>query len=63
MINEVISKNADAKTWIHDFVQSDNPKFEGKSKIATKEKRMRYLKITFLLRLWLTVSFFYNHIR
>jgi hypothetical protein len=30
-LNEVISKNADASAWIHDFVHSDNPKFEGKS--------------------------------
>jgi hypothetical protein len=31
-INEVLSKDAKAGDWIHDFVHSDNPKFEGKSK-------------------------------
>lgn len=30
-LNEVLSKNADASAWIHDFVHSDNPKFAGKS--------------------------------
>ena len=30
-LNEVLSKDADASAWIHDFVHSDNPKFEGKS--------------------------------
>jgi hypothetical protein len=37
-INEVLSKDASAGDWIHDFVRSDNPKFEGKSK--TKRKQM-----------------------
>ena len=31
-VQEVLSKNAPAGEWIHDFVHSDNPKFEGKSK-------------------------------
>lgn len=31
-LNEVLSKDAKAGDWIHDFVHSDNPKFEGKSK-------------------------------
>jgi hypothetical protein len=37
LINEVLSKNADAGDWIHDFVHSDNPKFEGKSKSERKK--------------------------
>jgi len=37
LINEVISKDASAGTWIHDFVHSDNPKFAGKSKAKRKE--------------------------
>lgn len=32
MIQEVLSKDATAGDWIHDFVHSKNPKFEGKSK-------------------------------
>jgi hypothetical protein len=32
MLNEVLSKNADAGDYISDFVKSDNPKFAGKSK-------------------------------
>ena len=31
-LNEVLSKDAKAGDWISDFVHSDNPKFEGKSK-------------------------------
>jgi hypothetical protein len=31
MIQEVLSKDASAGDWIHDFVHSDNPKFKGKS--------------------------------
>jgi hypothetical protein len=31
-LNEVLSKDAKAGDWIHDFVHSDNPKFDGKSK-------------------------------
>ena len=31
-INEVLSKDASAGDWIHDFIHSDNPKFAGKSK-------------------------------
>ena len=31
MIQEVLSKDAKAGDWIHDFVHSDNPKFKGKS--------------------------------
>lgn len=34
---EVLAKNADAGKWIHDFVHSDNPKFEGKSKEMRKK--------------------------
>ena len=29
---EVLSKDASAGDWIHDFIHSDNPKFAGKSK-------------------------------
>jgi len=32
LINEVLSKNATAGDWIHDFIHSDNPKFKGKSR-------------------------------
>lgn len=31
-LHEVLSKDAEAGDWIHDFVHSDNPKFAGKSK-------------------------------
>lgn len=31
-LNEVLSKDASAGEWIHDFVHSDNPRFKGKSK-------------------------------
>jgi hypothetical protein len=31
-LHEVLSKDAKAGDWIHDFVHSDNPKFDGKSK-------------------------------
>jgi hypothetical protein len=31
-LDEALSKNAKAYDWIHDFVHSDNPKFDGKSK-------------------------------
>ena len=37
MINEVLSKDATAGTWIHDFVHSKNPKFAGKSKAERKK--------------------------
>jgi hypothetical protein len=37
MISEVLSKDASAGDWIHDFVHSDNPKFAGKSKAKRKE--------------------------
>lgn len=37
MINEVLSKDASAGDWIHDFVHSDNPKFAGKSKEKRKQ--------------------------
>ena len=37
LINEVLSKDASAGSWIHDFVHSDNPKFAGKSKAKRKE--------------------------
>jgi hypothetical protein len=31
-LDEVLTKKTPAAEWIHDFVHSDNPKFEGKSK-------------------------------
>jgi len=34
---EVLSKDATAGDWIHDFVNSDNPKFAGKSKEKRKQ--------------------------
>ena len=37
MISEVLSKDAKAGDWIHDFVHSDNPKFKGKSKAMRKK--------------------------
>lgn len=37
MLNEVLSKDATAGDWIHDFVHSDNPKFAGKSKAERKK--------------------------
>jgi hypothetical protein len=36
-LQEVLSKDASAGEWIHDFVHSDNPKFAGKSKEKRKE--------------------------
>lgn len=36
-INEVLSKDASAGDWIHDFVHSDNPKFSGKSTAERKK--------------------------
>lgn len=36
-INEVLSKDASAGDWIHDFINSDNPKFAGKSKETRKK--------------------------
>ena len=36
-INEVLSKDASAGDWIHDFVHSDNPKFAGKSTAERKK--------------------------
>lgn len=36
-IDEVLSKDASAGEWISDFVHSDNPKFEGKSKEKRKQ--------------------------
>ena len=36
-LQEVLSKDAAAGDWIHDFVHSDNPKFDGKSKEKRKE--------------------------
>jgi hypothetical protein len=38
MINEVLTKSTPAGEWIKDFVDSDNPKFAGKS--AAKRKEM-----------------------
>jgi hypothetical protein len=40
MINEVLSKDAAAGDWIHDFVHSDNPKFKGKSKAERKKQAL-----------------------
>jgi hypothetical protein len=37
MISEVLGKSAEAGKWIEDFVNSDNPKFEGKSKEKRKQ--------------------------
>jgi hypothetical protein len=37
MINEVLSKDASAGDWIHDFVHSKNPKFAGKSTAERKK--------------------------
>lgn len=36
-INEVLSKDATAGEWIRDFIDSDNPKFAGKSKEKRKQ--------------------------
>jgi len=36
-LNEVLSKDATAGDYIHDFIHSDNPKFEGKSKAERKK--------------------------
>jgi hypothetical protein len=40
LINEVLSKDASAGEWIHDFVHSDNPKFAGKSKAERKKQAL-----------------------
>ena len=40
MISEVLSKDASAGEWIHDFVHSDNPKFAGKSKAERKKQAL-----------------------
>lgn len=37
LIFEVLSKDAAAAEWIHDFIHSDNPKFDGKSKEKRKQ--------------------------
>jgi len=37
MINEVLSKDASAGDYIRDFLDSDDPKFDGKSKAKRKE--------------------------
>jgi hypothetical protein len=37
MINEVLTKDAGAGEWIHDFIHSDDPKFAGKSKEKRKQ--------------------------
>jgi hypothetical protein len=36
-VNEVLSKDSSAGEWIKDFVDSDNPKFKGKSKEKRKQ--------------------------
>jgi hypothetical protein len=36
-ITEVLSKDASAGDWIHDFVHSDNPQFKGKSEKKRKQ--------------------------
>jgi hypothetical protein len=40
MVQEVLSKDASAGQWIHDFVHSDNPKFAGKSKAERKKQAL-----------------------
>jgi hypothetical protein len=40
LINEVLSKDADAGTWIKDFINSDDPKFAGKSKEQRKKQAL-----------------------
>jgi hypothetical protein len=40
LINEVLSKDASAYDYIHDFVHSDNPKFAGKSKAERKKQAL-----------------------
>ena len=40
LINEVLSKDADAGDYIHDFVHSDNPNFAGKSKTERKKQAL-----------------------
>lgn len=37
MLNEVLGKDATAGDWIHDFIHSKNPKFDGKSKAERKK--------------------------
>jgi len=37
MISEILSKDASAGDYIHDFVHSDDPRFEGKSKEKRKQ--------------------------
>ena len=37
LIVEVLTKDASAGEWIHDFIHSDNPKFAGKSPAKRKE--------------------------
>lgn len=46
MINEVLTKDASAGEWIHDFIHSDDPKFAGKSKEKRKQMALAayYLK-------------------
>ena len=39
-IDEVLSKDASAGEWIHDFVHSKNPKFAGKSKEQRKKQAL-----------------------
>ena len=40
MINEVLSKDATAGDWVHDFVHSDNPKFKGKTASERKKQAL-----------------------
>jgi hypothetical protein len=40
LINEVLNKDASAGEWIKDFVNSDNPKFAGKSKEQRKKQAL-----------------------
>lgn len=40
LLAEVLSKDASAGEWIHDFVHSDNPKFAGKSKEQRKKQAL-----------------------
>jgi hypothetical protein len=40
LINEVLSKDAPASDWINDFVNSNNPKFAGKSHAQRKKQAL-----------------------
>jgi uncharacterized protein YggL (DUF469 family) len=42
-VNEVLSKDDPIEKWIKDFIESDNPKFKGKS----KDKRIEMAKAAY----------------